>query len=151
MVIKKYNHSDKKRILELLKMNTPLYFSPNEEKDLVFYLDNYAQNYFVVEIDGLIEASGGINFTEDGSIGKISWDIVNPTYQGKGLGSLLMKFRIDKLKETEGIERISVRTSQLAFKFYEKFGLEIREIVQDYWDKGFDLYRLDCSIYDVLD
>ncbi|WP_255493314.1 hypothetical protein [Dysgonomonas sp. HDW5B] len=53
------------------------------------------------------------------------------------------------MKEIDGIKTISVRTSQLVYPFYEKFGLKIREIVKDYWAEGFDLYRLDSDIDQV--
>lgn len=146
MIIRKHADSDRTRIIELLRLNTPDYFSPNEEKDLIDYLDNHANNYYVVEVDTIIVGCGGFNLSEDGKTGKISWDIFDPQSQGKGYGSALTKFRIRKMKEIDSIKTISVRTSQLVYPFYEKFGLEIREIVKDYWDKGFDLYRLDSDI-----
>jgi len=42
-----------------------------------------------------------------------------------------------------GIEKISVRTSQFASKFYEKFGCKLLEVVKDYWAKGIDMYRME--------
>lgn len=146
MIIRKHTDTDRERIIELLRLNTPEYFSPNEEEDLIYYLDNHADNYYVVEVDDIILGCGGFNLSEDAETGKISWDIFDPQSQGKGYGSALTKFRIQRIKEIEGVKTISVRTSQLAYRFYEKFGLEIREIVKDYWDKGFDLYRLDSDI-----
>ena len=146
MIIRRYQASDKERLLELLRLNTPHYFSPNEEKDLIYYLDNHADNYYVVEMDGCILGCGGFNLTEDGETAKISWDIFHPQSQGKGLGTQLTQFRIQRIKEIEGVKFISVRTSQLVYKFYEKFGLQVREVVRDYWDVGFDLYRMDCDI-----
>lgn len=146
MIIRKHQDSDRERILELLKLNTPEYFSANEEKDLIYYLDKHADNYYILEIEGIILGCGGFNLTEDGKTAKISWDIFDPQSQGKGLGTALTQFRIEKIKEIKDVNTLSVRTSQLVYKFYEKFGMEIREIVKDYWDEGFDLYRLDCDI-----
>ncbi|PXV66338.1 N-acetylglutamate synthase-like GNAT family acetyltransferase [Dysgonomonas alginatilytica] len=146
MIIRKHTDTDRKRIMELLRLNIPEYFSPKEEEDLMDYLDNHADNYYVVEADNVIVGCGGFNLSEDGETGKISWDIFDPQIQGKGYGSALTKFRIQRIKEIEGIKIISVRTSQLVYPFYEKFGLEVREIVKDYWAEGFDLYRLDSNI-----
>ena len=75
--------------------------------------------------------------------GKISWDILHPQYQGKSLGSQLLKYRIEKIKVIDSIQKITVRTSQLAYKFYEKQGFELDEVKEDYWAKGFDLYRME--------
>lgn len=146
MKIRKYKNSDNEQIIRLLKFNTPEYFSPNEEKDLLYYLDNHAVNYYVVEIDGILVGCGGFNLEESKMMAKISWDIIHPDYQGQGIGSELLKYRVQRIKEIEGIKILSVRTSQLVYKFYERFGMKIRETVKDYWDKGFDLYRLDCEI-----
>ncbi|WP_165023920.1 GNAT family N-acetyltransferase [Dysgonomonas sp. ZJ279] len=146
MVIREYMDSDKEQLIELLRLNTPEYFSPSEEEDLKDYLDNHADNYYVVDIDGVIVGCGGFNLTDDRETGKISWDIIHPKSQGQGVGRELTLFRIRKMKEIESIKTISVRTSQLAYKFYAKFGLELREVVKDYWDKGFDMYRLDCDV-----
>ena len=41
---------------------------------------------------------------------------------------------------------IEVRTSQFADKFYEQFGFVTKEVINDYWAKGFDLYRMDQTI-----
>jgi len=38
------------------------------------------------------------------------------------LKSALLKYRIEKIKSINGIQKITVRTSQLAYKFYEKQG-----------------------------
>ncbi|TPD73677.1 GNAT family N-acetyltransferase [Flavobacterium microcysteis] len=149
MIIREYTDSDKHRLLELLKLNTPEFFSPNEEKDLLYYLDNEADNYFVLVMEDKVVGCGGFNLTEDGKTAKISWDIFDPSYQGKGLGSALTQFRIEKIKENKEIKTLSVRTSQLVYPFYEKFGLQLREVVKDFWDEGFDLYRLDCDIESI--
>lgn len=150
MIIREHTDSDKERIIELLRLNTPRYFSPNEEQDLVDYLLHHAHNYYVVELNNTVLGCGGFNLSEDGTTAKISWDIFHPQSHGKGLGTGLTKFRIRKIREIKGVKTLSVRTSQLVYKFYEKFGLETREIIKDFWDVGFDLYRMDCDINDAV-
>lgn len=144
--IRAHQPEDRPHLLNLLRLNTPAYFSPEEEADFIDYLDHFADNYYVLEIDGEIFGCGGFNLSEDGETGKISWDIFHPDSQGKGLGTALTKFRIEKIKEIDSVKILSVRTSQMAYKFYEKFGLELKEVVKDYWEVGFDLYRLDRDI-----
>lgn len=146
MTIRPYNPVDNYQLLALLQLNTPAYFSPEEREDFITYLQQEIDHYYVVEEENKIWACGGFNRTEDGLTAKISWDIVHPEKQGKGVGSLLTRFRIRKIKEIPGIRSISVRTSQLVYPFYEKFGFELKEVVQDYWAKGFDLYRMEREI-----
>lgn len=140
--IRTYSENDKAEVLELLKLNTPDFFSKDEEQDLIDYLANEIEEYFVVEYAGKIIGCGGINFAEDRTIGKISWDIFHPAYQGKGIGSSLLNHRIEILKSIKSIKAITVRTSQLAYQFYEKLGFELIEVHKDFWAKGFDLYAM---------
>jgi ribosomal protein S18 acetylase RimI-like enzyme len=142
-MIREYQDSDKNAVLNLLRLNTPKYFAPEEEKDLDDYLDNERELYFVIIFDNKLVGCGGINFADNNTRGKISWDILHPDYQGKSLGTQLLKHRIEILKSMENIQKISVRTSQIAYKFYEKNGFELFEIIKDYWAKGFDLYNME--------
>lgn len=146
MKIRTFQSSDAPRVLELLRLNTPEYFSESEENDLVYYLENEIEHYFVLLVDDVILGCGGFNLSEDQQAGKISWDIFHPQSQGKGLGTALTNYRIERMKEIESIKKISVRTSQLVYPFYAKFGLELKEVVEDYWAAGFDLYRLEAAI-----
>ncbi len=146
MNIRNYTDTDRESVLHLLRLNTPRYFAPSEEKDLVYYLDNHADHYFVVESGGEPLGCGGFNFSDDRTVGKISWDIFHPGHQGKGLGSALTRYRIERLKEYDSVRTISVRTSQVVFKFYEKFGFRLQEVVKDYWAEGFDLYRMEFPV-----
>lgn len=54
-----------------------------------------------------------------------------------------MKYRIEKLRSIDSIQKITVRTSQVAYKFYEKQGFELIEIIKDYWAEGFDMYSME--------
>jgi ribosomal protein S18 acetylase RimI-like enzyme len=146
MTIRQYTATDRENVLHLLRLNTPRYFAPSEEKDLEYYLDHHAGHYFVVESGGELLGCGGFNFSDDRTVGKISWDIFHPGHQGKGLGSALTRYRIERLKEYDSVRTISVRTSQVAFQFYEKFGFRLQEVVKDYWAEGFDLYRMEFPV-----
>ncbi|GGH23009.1 GNAT family N-acetyltransferase [Sphingobacterium alkalisoli] len=140
--IRQYLASDKSRLLELLMLNTPKHFAESEYADFNKYLDTEIEQYFVVELDGIIVGAGGINFENNHKIGKISWDIIHPDFQGFGIGRKLLQHRIVLLKSISSIERILVRTSQFAFKFYEKNEFIVNEVHKDYWADGFDLYHM---------
>lgn len=149
--IRPYQHSDKPQLMSLLKRNIPDYFAPSEEADFAEYLDHHREYYFVVEVDGIVLGSGGFNLTEDRKTAKISWDLFNPESQGKRLGSALTRFRIHQIQSIEGIDLISVRTSQLVYPFYQKFGFETTAIVKDYWDIGFDLVQMERPLHHAID
>ena len=46
--IREYFPSDKEAVLELMRLNTPLYFASEEEADLSEYLDNEREYYYVL-------------------------------------------------------------------------------------------------------
>lgn len=146
MFIRKYLENDREKLIELLRFNTPQYFSLIEEKDLLEYLQHHSSDHYVLEMDGVIVGCGGFTITDDGRQARISWDFFHPDQQGNGLGAALINFRIQKIKEIEGITTITVRTSQFAYKFYEKFGFQLKEVVEDFWDKGYDLYSMELYL-----
>ncbi len=143
--IRTYKTTDKSDILDLLRENTPEFFSKGEEKDLISYLQREIEEYFIVELNNETVGCGGINYKENKTVGVISWDIISSNHQGQGIGSKLLSFRLSKLIEDNQIEKIIVRTSQHVFPFYEKQGFELIQITKDYWDKGFDLYHMEIN------
>ncbi|MGJ1433633.1 GNAT family N-acetyltransferase [Sphingobacterium spiritivorum] len=140
--IREYKADDQSSVIGLLRLNTPEYFSSEEELDLIHYLQHEIDHYYVVESNGLIIGCGGINFAEDKTVGKISWDILHPDFQGQSIGSALLKYRIKELQQTYHIQKITVRTSQLVYRFYEKNGFVLTKIAKDYWAPGYDLYSM---------
>ena len=148
IMIREYKSIDKNAVLELIRLNIPKYFASNEEDDFSRYLDSEIELYYVLFFDKKLVGCGGINFSDNRMTGKISWDILYPEYQGKSLGTYLLEYRIKKLKSIDRVQRITVRTSQLAYKFYEKRGFELLEVKKDYWARGFDMYRMEYKIQD---
>lgn len=140
--IRAYQDFDQESVLSIFRLNTPRYFSPEEENDLIRFLEKEIAFYFVVESSGQVVGSGGINFQENHSIGILSWDLFHPDFQRKSLGTELLKFRIQKLSELN-ILRIRVRTSQLVYTIYQKNGFQLKEVVEDYWAAGIDLYLME--------
>lgn len=143
--IREYQPTDKNAVIDLIRQNTPAYFAPKEEADFSNYLDSERELYFVLLLNKKVVGCGGINFTKDKASGKISWDIIHPQHQGKSLGTRLLKYRIEKLRTIDGIQNLTVRTSQLAYKFYEKKGFILKKIKKDYWAKGYDMYSMEYN------
>jgi ribosomal protein S18 acetylase RimI-like enzyme len=141
IAIRNYRPADRAAVIRLLQQNTPHYFAPEEEADFHLYLNDHAQHYFVMATtDGKIVGCGGYNLVDEGA--RISWDIFHPDFQGRGLGRQLTRYRLERLRAIPGVMRIVVRTTQLAYPFYEKQGFELMQVVKDYWAKGFDLYDM---------
>ena len=140
--IRAYTPLDETALLQILKLNTPAYFAETEINDLKAYLNTEVESYFVVELNNQIVGSGGINFLDNYQEARISWDVIDLEYQGCGIGKELLNYRLEILKSMESIKIISVRTSQLVYKFYEKNGFVVKEKIKDYWAEGFDMYTM---------
>ena len=115
VTIREYRTTDKDDVMELIRRNTPEYFAAEEEIDLSDYLDREIESYYVLVTN-----------------------IIHPDYQGKSLGKQLLEYRIDKLKSIDRVRKITVRTSQLVYKFYQKQGFVLKTTHKDYWAKGID-------------
>ena len=144
-MIRNYTKKDKSTLIELLRQNTPEYFDPSEEIEFINYLDHEVEDYFVYELDFKIIGAGGINYFLEEKSARISWDMVDSKSQGKGIGKKLTQHRINHLKRNTEVEIIRVRTSQHAYKFYEKMGFELEKIEKEYWAKNFDLYLMQMK------
>lgn len=151
-MIRPYTPEDKPQLIALLQLNVPQYFAASEVNDFIEYLDKYLEDYYVIELDGQVVGSGGINYFPEERQARISWDIVHPDWQGKGLGRQLMRFRINRIKENHDIDVIIVRTTQLVHSFYAKMGFELERVEPDFWAPGFDLYqmRMMCWYADLF-
>ena len=141
-MIRKYTTKDKSRVFELFRLNTPNYFDATEQSDLENYLKNQLEDYFVYIENSKIIGAGGINYYLKENRARISWDMIDPKWHGIGIGKKLTQHRINHLNSSPKIEFISVRTSQLAYQFYEKMGFELDEVKKDHWAKNFDLYLM---------
>ena len=139
--IRDYHPNDRDFVIAIMELNVPQYFAVSEVADLSDYLEYHIEKYFVVLIDGKIIGAGGINFENNGAV--ISWDFIDPAFHGKGIGRKLLQHRIQLIKSMEDIATITVRTSQLTYKFYEKSGFVLKNMIKDYWAKGFDLYGME--------
>ncbi|MEZ5042243.1 MAG: GNAT family N-acetyltransferase [Saprospiraceae bacterium] len=144
-MIRPYSSSDQAAVIRIFKLNTPTYFAPEEQKDLEEYLAKFVDQYWVIEQDGEIVGCGGINFNATKTEGRISWDFLTPECQGLGLGRKLTAFRLAEIRKVESVKKIVVRTSQLAYAFYAKFGFETLKIKKNYWAPGLDLYHMEME------
>ncbi|MGV3541248.1 MAG: GNAT family N-acetyltransferase [Rufibacter sp.] len=145
MIIREFKSTDKTEVLELLKRNTPDFFDPAEEKDLDHYLDNEVEDYFVVEQNSKIIGAGGINYFPEEKAARISWDIIDPESQGRGVGRALMEHRVNMLENNPMVTCVIVRTSQLVYRFYEKMGFALVNVEKDYWAANYDLYQMEYT------
>lgn len=133
-------------VLDLLDLNTPQYFDQSEREDFEKYLTEEIEDYFIIEGNGVIIGSGGINYFPEEQSARIAWDMIKPEFHKKGIGQRLLKYRLNLLKESNSVNTVMVRTSQFAYGFYEKMGFELKRIDTNYWAQGIDLYFMEKDL-----
>lgn len=145
ILIRFYQPEDEAEVLKLFQLNVPKSFAQSELNDLKHYLVYERESYFVLAKDNRIIGAGGYNLLDEGREARISWDFFHPDYQGRGYGAQLLQHRLKAIKELPSVTRIVVRTSQMAHHFYAKNGFELKDVIPDYWAKGYDLYLMECT------
>jgi ribosomal-protein-alanine N-acetyltransferase len=144
--IRSYQPQDAVAVLTLMDLNTPRWFASTEREALLRYLAEERELYFVMAHRGQVVGCGGINYFADQGLARISWDILHPNYQGQGLGSQLLQYRLGLLRAQSSVTRVVVRTSQLVYPYYEKNGFRVVKTVADFWAPGFDLYEMELAL-----
>jgi ribosomal protein S18 acetylase RimI-like enzyme len=145
-LIRKYNQIDRPELIEIFKLNTPHYFNPNEVKDFEEYLVQNGDTYLTIEIDHKIAGGTGYQITDNNTIGRITWIFFHPDFSGLGLGRQSVEYCLNIFKANPSIKKLVVTTSQLAYKFFEKFGYKLTSTEKDYWGKGLDLYTMEINL-----
>lgn len=138
--IRLYQTTDKQELLDILQVNVPTYFAQTEVDHLSEYLEQHIDLYFVAVDNDRIIGAAGVNRNYETASAALSWGYLHPDYHRKGIGSLLLKHRLEILIQDTKIKTIQVRTSQVVYSFFEKHNFKVIDIQKDYWAPGLDMY-----------
>jgi N-acetylglutamate synthase-like GNAT family acetyltransferase len=140
MNIRAYETKDREACLGLFKSNIPKFFLPEEVAGFEEYLEKHTrENYWVLESSNTILACGGIGIR--GNEGRLHYGMVANDWHKKGIGSLLLNFRIGKLIDNPEIKVISLDTSQHNPRFFARFGFVQTSVKENGYGNG--LHRHD--------
>lgn len=145
-IIALYKNSDKQSLIQIFRQNIPKYFAPKELEDFIMYLDKHADTYFTVKAGDIINGGFGYVIDKQEQTGSITWIFFHPDTTGTGLGTASLNYCLPILKSNSFVDKITVRTSQHANLFFEKFGFNLIEIKKDYWGKDLDLYSMELLL-----
>lgn len=143
--IRSYKPEDRARLIEVFNLNVPKHFDPKEVKDLEGYLNELPETYYSIEVGGMIVGGVGCVVEEDLS-GSITWIFMHPDFVGQGLGRAAVEHCFCTLRKDERVKMFRARTSQTAYRFFEKMGFKVMSTKKDYWAEGLDLYDMEMDI-----
>ena len=151
-LIRKLLHDDRNGIQRILRDTQ--HFNDEEIKvamELIdIYLNNVNQKDYIINVyenDETKKAEGYIcygprpltDWTYD-----LYWIAVDPNIHGKGIGSGLVKYMENDLKQSKG-RLVLIETSGKAEyenerKFYTKNGYDVQTVIKDFYRSGDDLF-----------
>lgn len=142
--IRPYQSADRDSCLALFDANLPGgYFAPHEREDYIDFLDGLDSPYFVMEHDGAVIGAGGFHIEENGAIASFCWGQISPAFHRRGLGRLLVMYRLREIAKLPGISMVRLDTSQHTAAFFEKQGFHVVAIKKDGYAPGLD--RVEMS------
>ncbi len=150
-IIRTYHPSDKVALFDIFKHYIPSDFAPSEIHDFDSYLKEYGSTYFTFEINGQILGGIGYQLIDACTTGQIKWILFHPDHVGKGLGKMAIEHCLTIFKSKPKVKKAIVTTSQLAYRFFEKFGFVLKQTEQNHWGDGLHLYLLELSIKEPQD
>jgi ribosomal protein S18 acetylase RimI-like enzyme len=145
-MIRPFNISDKESLLEIFNLNVPKYFDPNEVHEFVDYLENKGDTYLTIESENKIIGRVGYEIRESDHSGRINWIFFHPDFTALGYGKKTVEHCLNILKSNPSVKILIVRTSQLAYQFFEKLGYRFIRTEKDYWGQGLDLYLMEQTV-----
>ncbi|HHW09738.1 MAG TPA: GNAT family N-acetyltransferase [Firmicutes bacterium] len=89
--------------------------------------DTHPEQVIVAEIDGQVVGYATLLFSQNGEIGVVGENAVDPAYQGRGIGTQLIANILDRLLAA-GVRILEVQTFEHdapARKVYERLGFEL--------------------------
>ncbi len=142
MTFRPYSPADLASCLRLFDANCPVAFAPNEREDYVHFLASPRGPYDVAVVGDEIVGAAGLE--RDGVDGlAIRWILVDPAWQGHGLGRALMTHLMAEA-ERRGVRRLAIATSHKSAAFFARFGAVALETTVDGWGPG--MHRIDMVL-----
>lgn len=140
-----YNERHKEAILKLFYSNCPKYFDPIDEKELIDFLDNYADENYLVVLEGDKVIGCGGHYTKNKKHG-IAWVFFERYVIGQ---KKLFQYADVFYKEIERrmiAEKrffdVEIHTTQLMERFFNRYGFRTINIEKDGFGKGLHEYTM---------
>jgi N-acetylglutamate synthase-like GNAT family acetyltransferase len=122
LTFRRFQISDLPECLEIYKLNEPGRFPEGVLDQYERRLREQSSYFLVAERNGHIIAAGGIAYSQKPHWVMLSFGLVRPDEQGKGVGTALLLARLALLKNNEPVYRVLICAVAKSLGFYERFG-----------------------------
>ena len=136
--------SDHSACLAVFDSNTPDYFAPSDRAEFDKFLHESTKPYFVMEHDGALLGCGGYYLSK--GVARLSWGMVDRAWHRRGLGRLLLLYRLREVSKSGAAPMVQLSTSQLTAPFFERQGFKRIETIKDGYAAGIDRVEMAMKL-----
>ncbi len=141
-----YQQSDKQALIDILRANTPKYFSPADEADFIQYLDDeqWGINYVYLSPQGQVIGCAGSYLTNDDTL-NLCWAFFRPGSLGYTSIPRVLADYISAAANDLGINSgatIVLNTTQMIARYLSRIGFQIDKVEPDGYGPGYDLVTM---------
>ena len=137
-----YSSEDRETCLGLFDANCPEFFASNERTDYLQFLDSGPSGYQLCLVDDEVAGAFGL-IGNDASRRRLNWIMLNPQFQGLGVGRAIME-SVAALAASEEIQIVEIAASQKSAPFFARFGAVTMAVTDDGWGSG--MHRVDMEL-----
>ena len=147
MDVRPYLPTDRDACLAVFDSNAPEFFLPRERAEYERFLDDPSGPYFVMDHDGLIAGCGGYYVIGgEPTRARMAWGMVLREWQRKGLGRLLLMYRLRQITKAGGVQFVGLDTSQRSAPFFQSQGFKVAGIAADGYGPGLDRVEMAMKL-----
>jgi ribosomal protein S18 acetylase RimI-like enzyme len=123
--------------------NVGRYFAPAERADFDHFLSDpkLTRDYWVALVKEQVCASGGFLRHPSGAI-ELTWGMVARDWHHRGIGSALLRYRLDRISASCPQSEVRIDTSQHTQGFFVRFGFQITAVEPNGFGPGIDRVRM---------
>jgi GNAT superfamily N-acetyltransferase len=151
MEIREYTRKDRLACLRVLDSNIPGFFKPEARDDFTDYLDELGSpghTFFVLENHAKhLIACGGVYIFPGAVLASLNWGMVARAYHRTGIGSALLEYRLNWLRETAIVRNVMLNTPQRASGFFEQFGFTFETSIENPDGTGLQHLEMRLKLY----
>jgi predicted GNAT family N-acyltransferase len=114
---------------------------PNKSPSFCKISGDESAHHYGAYVDGILVSVASIYF--ESRVARLRKFATLPAYQGKGIGSQIISYILNELKEAE-IDSLWCDARKSAASFYQKFGLEKQG--QEFDKSGVSYYKMEVQI-----
>jgi N-acetylglutamate synthase-like GNAT family acetyltransferase len=134
---------DRIACLAIFDSNAPDFIDPADRSDFTEFLSEPGQ-YVVAESEGTVVGCGG--YYSRNSAARLTWGMVHRSHHRRGLGILLLRWRLQRIMAEPGVTTIECSTSQMTEGFYARCGFVTEDRLPEGYGPGLERVEMRMSV-----